>query len=87
MSEKKSKKQKVEVEEGTADVDMDAPSAVNIFANALLPCTHVQQSPKKSKKERADVVISIEDLSPLAKPLAQKKLLKKLNKTIKKGAR
>lgn len=40
------------------------------------------QSPKKSKPE---VVIPLEDLSPLANPLAQKKLLKKLHKTVKKG--
>lgn len=30
-------------------------------------------------------MIPVEDLSPLAHPLAQKKLLKKLHKTIKKG--
>lgn len=46
------------------------------------------QSLKKSKKdkEREEVVIPAEDLSPLAHPLANKKLLKKLHKTIKKGA-
>ncbi|KIK68134.1 hypothetical protein GYMLUDRAFT_69142 [Collybiopsis luxurians FD-317 M1] len=42
------------------------------------------KSPKKAKKE---IVIPIEELSPLAKPLAQKKLLKKLNKTIKKASK
>lgn len=31
-------------------------------------------------------MINVEDLSPIAHPLAQKKLLKKLHKTIKKGA-
>ena len=45
------------------------------------------QSPsKKSKKEEKEVVVNEEDLSPLAHPLAQKKLVKKLHKTIKKGA-
>lgn len=43
------------------------------------------QPTKKSKKEKDEVVINLEDLSPIAKPLAQKKLLKKLHKTIKKG--
>lgn len=50
------------------------------------------QSPKKSKKDKKDkekdkdeVTIPLEDLSPIAKPLAQKKLVKKLHKTIKKG--
>ena len=42
------------------------------------------QSPKKSKKEK-EIVIPLEDLSPLAQPLAHKKLVKKLHKTIKKG--
>jgi H/ACA ribonucleoprotein complex subunit 2 len=45
------------------------------------------QSPKKAKKEKEEIVIPLEDLSPLAHPLAQKKLLKKLHKTIKKGQR
>ena len=31
-------------------------------------------------------MIPVEDLSPIAQPLAQKKLLKKLHKTVKKGA-
>ncbi|KAK7470623.1 snoRNA-binding protein [Stygiomarasmius scandens] len=44
-------------------------------------------SPKKSKKERTEIVIPIEELSPLAQPLAQKKLLKKLHKTIKKASK
>ena len=46
------------------------------------------QSPKKAKKEKKEddeVVVRVEDLSPLAKPLAQKKLLKKLHKVVKKG--
>lgn len=46
---------------------------------------YFQQSPKKQKKEKEEVTVSVEDLSPLAHPLAQKKLAKKLHKTIKKG--
>jgi H/ACA ribonucleoprotein complex subunit 2 len=34
-----------------------------------------------------EIVIPLEDLSPLAHPLAQKKLLKKLHKTIKKASK
>jgi H/ACA ribonucleoprotein complex subunit 2 len=45
------------------------------------------QSPKKSKKEKEEIIIPVEDLSPLAHPLAQKKLLKKLHKTIKKASK
>lgn len=40
---------------------------------------------KKAKKEKEEIIIPLEDLSPIAQPLAQKKLLKKLHKTIKKG--
>ena len=46
----------------------------------------LEQSPKKVKKEKDEVVIAVEDLSPIAHPLAQKKLVKKLHKTIKKGS-
>ena len=44
------------------------------------PCRH-----KKAKKEKEEIIIPPEDLSPLAQPIAQKKLAKKLHKTIKKG--
>lgn len=40
---------------------------------------------KPPKKEEREIVIPVEDLSPIAQPLAQKKLLKKLQKTIKRG--
>ncbi|KAI0068851.1 L30e-like protein [Artomyces pyxidatus] len=42
---------------------------------------------KVSKKEKEEIVIPLEDLSPIAHPLAQKKLLKKLHKTIKKASK
>ncbi|KAJ7507817.1 RNA-binding protein [Mycena galericulata] len=71
-SEKKDKKRKeVELEDG--DVEMAAADE--------------PKSPKKVKKEKEEIVIPIEDLSPLAHPLAQKKLLKKLHKTIKKASK
>ena len=40
---------------------------------------------KSPKKEEHEITIPVEDLSPIAHPLAQKKLLKKLQKTIKRG--
>lgn len=40
---------------------------------------------KSPKKEEHEIVIPVEDLSPIAHPLAQKKLLKRLQKTIKRG--
>jgi hypothetical protein len=50
---------------------------------------HQQQVTKKSKKEKKErqdeVVVPVDELSPIAHPLAQRKLLKKLNKTVKKG--
>ncbi|KAF8974557.1 putative RNA-binding protein L7Ae [Flammula alnicola] len=47
----------------------------------------LERSPKKSKKEKDEIIIPVEDLSPLAHPLAQKKLVKKLHKTIKKASK
>ncbi|KIK06698.1 hypothetical protein K443DRAFT_247686 [Laccaria amethystina LaAM-08-1] len=41
----------------------------------------------QAKKDKEEVVIPLEDLSPLAHPLAQKKLVKKLHKTIKKASK
>ncbi|KAG6821274.1 hypothetical protein H0H93_002384 [Arthromyces matolae] len=73
-SEKKEKKRKEAPDAEPADVEMvdaDGPKV----------------SPKKAKKEKEDVVIPVEDLSPLAQPLAQKKLVKKLHKTIKKASK
>jgi H/ACA ribonucleoprotein complex subunit 2 len=40
---------------------------------------------KKDKTIKDEDTAPIEELSPIAQPLAQKKLLKKLHKTIKKG--
>ncbi|KAF7301699.1 hypothetical protein MIND_00735400 [Mycena indigotica] len=47
------------------------------------------KSPKKAKKEKDEMEIDVplEDLSPIAHPLAQKKLLKKVHKTIKKASK
>lgn len=73
-SEKKEKKRKGE-ETATEDVEMEDASSV---------LTQVQPS-KNTKKDKEDIVIPLEDLSPIAQPLAQKKLAKRLHKTIKKG--
>ncbi|GAW05355.1 RNA-binding protein [Lentinula edodes] len=69
--EKKDKKRKV-IETDVADEDVQMEDV---------------KSSKKVKKERTEIVIPLEDLSPLAKPLAQKKLVKKLHKTIKKASK
>lgn len=56
-----------------------------------LPCYSevFAQSPKKSRKEKKEqkdeLSTPLEELSPIARPLAQKKLLKKLHKVVKKG--
>ncbi|PPQ94017.1 hypothetical protein CVT25_009865, partial [Psilocybe cyanescens] len=47
----------------------------------------VEKSPKKAKKDKEEIIVSTEDLSPIAHPLAQKKLVKKLHKTIKKASK
>ncbi|KAF9247052.1 RNA-binding protein [Melanogaster broomeanus] len=75
-SEKKEKKRKAEDMADAAqteDVEMEDVPVV---------C-----SPKKAKKEKEEVTIPLEDLSPIARPLAQKKLVKKLHKTIKKASK
>ncbi|KAF8845781.1 putative RNA-binding protein L7Ae [Paxillus ammoniavirescens] len=73
-SEKREKKRKAEETVDAAqaeDVEMEEASS----------------SPKKTKKEKEEITISLEDLSPIARPLAQKKLVKKLHKTIKKASK
>lgn len=53
-------------------------------------CTPTPQVTKKSKRakkeEQGEIVVPVEELSPIAHPLAQRKLLRKLNKAVKKGA-
>lgn len=44
-----------------------------------------KKSKKVKKEEQGEIVVPVEELSPIAHPLAQRKLLKKLNKTVKKG--
>lgn len=46
-----------------------------------------KEKEKEKEKERDEIIIPLEDLSPIASPLAQKKLLKKLHKTIKKASK
>ncbi|KAI0284936.1 50S ribosomal protein L30e-like protein [Russula aff. rugulosa BPL654] len=47
----------------------------------------VEMKTVKSSKKEDEIAIPIEDLSPIAHPLAQKKLLKKLQKTIKRASK
>ncbi|KAJ3510989.1 hypothetical protein NLJ89_g4361 [Agrocybe chaxingu] len=74
MAKDKSEKKRKETADGT-DVEMADAS--------------VERPPKKAKKEKEkeEIVIPVEDLSPIAHPLAQKKLVKKLHKTIKKASK
>lgn len=52
-------------------------------------CTRTLQVTKKPKKEKKvkeeEIVVSVDELSPIAHPLAHRKLLKKLNKAVKNG--
>ncbi|KAI0254390.1 putative RNA-binding protein L7Ae [Lactifluus subvellereus] len=52
-----------------------------------LPAAVEEDTAKSPKKEKDEIVIPVEDLSPIAHPLAQKKLLKKLQKTIKRASK
>ncbi|THH33694.1 hypothetical protein EUX98_g610 [Antrodiella citrinella] len=73
-SEKKEKKAK-EVTEPVEEADVEMVEG------------EVAKVEKKIKKERERVVVTLEDLSPIAQPLAQHKLTKKLHKTIKKASK
>ncbi|KAG8760561.1 snoRNA-binding protein, partial [Ceratobasidium sp. 428] len=82
-SEKRSKKDKqpVEVdadEEGDVTMDVQEAAAVEVIK---------EKKSKKDKNETEAIVVPIEELSPIAHPLANKKLVKKLHKTIKKASK
>ncbi|KAI0832448.1 50S ribosomal protein L30e-like protein [Trametes gibbosa] len=82
-SEKKDKKKK-ETKEVTETVE--EPTEVNDDVDMGDVELYVQVR-KKEKTEKEEIVIPLEDLSPIAQPLAQRKLLKKLHKTIKKASK
>jgi H/ACA ribonucleoprotein complex subunit 2 len=90
-SEKKGKKAKdtnVSVVAGeTEDVDMAVVEEAKVRSrhSSLLSTKNPANLQKPKKEKIEEIIIPLEDLSPLAQPLAQKKLLKKLHKTIKKG--
>ncbi|KAI5124969.1 hypothetical protein M0805_007395 [Coniferiporia weirii] len=81
-SEKKEHKKTKNVKENTEEV---------VNGDISMAVTDVdvdeERPSKKAKKNKDEVVVNLEDLSPLAQPLAQKKLLKKLHKTIKKASK
>ena len=56
-------------------------------SDSWTPTLQVTKKPRREKKEeQGGIVVPVEELSPIAHPLAQRKLLKKLNKAVKKGA-
>lgn len=56
-------------------------------SRSCTPISQVTKKPKREKKEeQGEVVVPMEELSPIAHPIARKKLLRKLNKAVKKGA-
>ena len=84
MAKEKSERK---TKEGLEDVEMAdvTEEKVSNLTPALDLIDHFLQSPRKSKKDKEEIVIPLEDLSPIAHPLAQRKLARKLHKTIKKG--
>jgi len=83
---KREKKKKEVVEEAPAEVPTtDVPEDAEIDD---VEDTEVMKKPRKEKKEKqGEIVVSVEELSPIAHPLAQRKLLKKLNKVVKKASK
>ena len=79
------------------DVEMDnvKDTKVSLFfsfdfnrSDSCPPIPQVTKKPKKERKEeQGEIVIPVAELSPIAHPLAQKRLLRKLNKAVKKGTR
>lgn len=88
-SEKKEKKRKADEGDNapppTEDVDMVGAPSVRVLTTDASVHGPTQPQPRKKSKKDKEIVIPLEDLSPIAQPLAQKKLVKKLHKTIKKG--
>ncbi|KAG9104473.1 hypothetical protein FRC06_002129 [Ceratobasidium sp. 370] len=78
-SEKKSKKDKHPIE-----VDVDEEGDVSMAAQAVAV---EAKKAKKEKDEKEAIIVPIEELSPIAHPLANKKLVKKLHKTVKKASK
>lgn len=71
MPKEKKEKKAKTLESGMVDVEMGDAAAAK----------------KKIKKDKEEIVIAIEDLSPIAHPLAEKKLVKKIHKTIRRASR
>jgi hypothetical protein len=69
------------------DIEMldGAAEKVSICFRSRFPLNGSLLQSRKSKKVKEEIIIPLEDLSPIAHPLAQKKLAKKLHKTIKRG--
>jgi H/ACA ribonucleoprotein complex subunit 2 len=92
MAKDKSEKKKKHTSEAAPaavdeDVEMEGKEVGDQFRLGQQQSnTRTQKTVKSPKKEERDeIVIPLEDLSPIAHPLAQKKLMKKLQKTIKRG--
>jgi H/ACA ribonucleoprotein complex subunit 2 len=83
--EKKEKKSKT-LESGLEDVQMGDAAASKVGRLEIEATPGIDGFPqKKVKKEKEEIVISLEDLSPIAHPLAERKLTKKIHKTIRRG--
>ncbi|KAI0307324.1 RNA-binding protein [Multifurca ochricompacta] len=79
MAKDKSEKKKVSISEAgngglEEDVEMKEMGEMKVSKSLL-------------KEETAEITIPIEDLSPIAHPLAQKKLLKRIHKTVKRASK
>jgi hypothetical protein len=90
--EKKEKKSKVaetvedvEMEEASPKVRLKPGGSDFSDAGGDWLSGGLSQKEKKVRKEKDEPVVVPEDLSPIAQPLAPKKLTKKLHKTIKRG--
>jgi len=83
LTDKKEKKRK-EKKEATALADEPSVAAEDVNMEEG-ESGKVKKSKKDKKEKKDEVTVPLEELSPIAQPLAQKKLLKNLHRTIKRG--
>jgi H/ACA ribonucleoprotein complex subunit 2 len=84
-SEKK-KKEKKTAAEGGEDVEMqDVAVGRPVLYSFIEEFTKSVAFQAVETEDKSEIVVPISELSPIAHPLAQKKLAKKIHKTIKKG--
>jgi hypothetical protein len=72
-------------EQSSRNVAIEQSQLLCYLAELTFAFNSVMPSSSKPTDEKEKISIPIEDLSPIAQPVAQDKLLKRIHKTVKKG--